>query len=166
MSSKSKTTERAAMLVNVYREPVDPPPSFEAMPDDGKIGGADVGERIDECLARFRAGDALALIDAFKWCATLRVVPPDWVLFEAGRAFALYTTAHARTLDEAFRVARRKGEKIEGTRNTIMLTNCIRLAVDKAHDNDGRPISPDLFDEVGEAFGISASTCAELYYGR
>ena len=140
-------------------------PPFDPMPHDGNVGGAMVGNKIDECLARFRDGDALALIDAFKWCATFRVVPPDWVLFEAGRAFALYTTAHARTLDEAFRVARRKGEKIEGTRNTIMLTNGIRLAVDAAH-NKGRPKSPDLFDEIGEAFGVSASTCADIYYGR
>lgn len=142
-------------------------PHFEALAGDGSVGGAQVGEALDRHQQRFSAGDNKALLDAFNDCAAFRVIPPDWVLFEVGRALRSYTEAEVRTLDEAFHVSRRKSENLEGTRNTVMLTNGIRLAVRMAKRKDpSRTIDHDLFDEIGEAFRISASTCANIYYGR
>lgn len=142
-------------------------PAFAPLPDDGIVGGAMLGTKLDGLLDRFRIGDRLALLDAFEVCAMLRTIPPDWVLFEVGRAFSSYTNADARTLDLAFGVARKKNENLEGTKNRVLMTNGIRLAVQMARKATPEvAIHHDLFEEIGEAFGISASTCAAIYYGR
>jgi hypothetical protein len=154
------------VVLNELRRPLNKYPTlgpFSECQLDGVV--LDLTARFNDLFEEFQQGNREALIDALSLCGSYEVVPPSWVVIEAGRCAGIYLLAYTRTLDEAFQVSRPKGAKLEGIRNRVLNYEEVHIHVANAK-KEGRAVDMILFEEIGDRLGIGGSTAAQIYYGR
>lgn len=110
-------------------------------------------------------GDQLALLDAIAICAKHGLPMPAW----ASQAFL---AAHDRVVNQerdgwkdVFGTPLKRSQyllkKRKRTRDFAQVMVSLMLARE-----EGRPIGTDLFDEIGDKFGLSKTVVSDIYYGR
>jgi hypothetical protein len=118
---------------------------------------------IDALKRRYDAGEAFALLHAIKLCAAHELVMPDWL----ARAYLdkLRTVTHyeVRPLDQAFGSYLPKGSKLSAHRSRIVKGPRVWLEVTRRNAG-GEPIDEQLFANIGNEFGHSASIVRDYYY--
>jgi hypothetical protein len=115
---------------------------------------------------KYNAGDRRQLFTAIQMSALLSVPAPKWAedaLARAGLGGPLETwdDVFGRPAGPPDSAGKRK--RPETAFRHSMLSFPIYATVETMH-SQGRNIEPDLFDEVGEKFGISGRTASGIYY--
>ena len=124
----------------------------------------DIIPYINELEARYRAGDADALLEALNLCTSLEDSPmPGWVADGVNDALSKYHEFEAKTLDEAFNVSRKKGMHLNKERNKIAQKGRIAGQVLRAKRNK-TSVTDELFAEIGTKMKITGSKVKRLYY--
>lgn len=120
-------------------------------------------KQIENCHARFEAGDGMALLEAVLITLGTKIIPPDWLAVGFRSAFTSYWNADVKTLDDAFNVHRPKGfsTKAEAKRRQWVGFAVIDIVL---LSSLGAAIDDNLFDAVGNNYGISGGTVKERYY--
>lgn len=134
----------------------------------GGIGSPEFGAWAAASLIEGNRGgieaDGAMLLGAIDMLMSYRLRPPAWLAVAYRRRFGPFETFEARSLDEAFgieplteRMRRAKQLRHEKTVDVHRaLVEAIRAEPDRAIDNE-------LFEEIGEAFGIGRTVCREIY---
>ena len=108
----------------------------------------------EELRQRFEGGDGATLLEAVKMAAELRVPMPEWVTEGFGRAWGRFTEAEARTLGDAFGVARPMGWTREAERKKGYLylicerSKALRAAGLRTDRNRGS--APTVFEQIAK----------------
>lgn len=135
--------------------------------DEPDCFDADIDSAFDEYR---KTGDGMVLFETMRRCVQYGKPFPDdvWAAFMA--AVERYHTGAARTLDEAFGVSRPKGwnqpaalSRSQKTELGVSVAGAVYLAVVQRHLNASRAIDMELFDEVGEEYGLGGSTARNMY---
>lgn len=114
--------------------------------------------------ARYRDGDADALLEALNLCTCLEDSPmPGWVADGVNDALFKYHEFEAKTLDEAFDVSRKKGMHLNKERNNIAQKGRIAGEVLRAKRNK-TSVTDELFAEIGTKMNMTGSKVKRLYY--
>lgn len=121
-------------------------------------------QRLQELQARYVNGDQWALMAAIRECARTGLPMPDWVATSYIRAFDTVLDYRAKSWDDVF------GRPIPGGANLVAMRRrryrqtAIWLAVVQAIEKAPQlPVDSGLFENVGNAHGISGSEAQRLY---
>jgi hypothetical protein len=127
-------------------------------------GGKDAAnERILSMHRRqFENGNNEALLEAMAFCGRRRIVQPDWIVDAFAERWKKWTEFQVRTADEAFGLSRPKGQKLSWLRLQHKLKYEVLLDIADAQAHR-RPVNHDLYEEIGERYGVSATTVDKLY---
>lgn len=107
------------------------------------------------------------MLDAVDFCARERMVPPEWAINAFCDCYLKWYLFQAKTLDEAFNVKRPKGIHIKKRARREWLKSRVVIEAMKLHANGaGIPFGEELFDRVGQKFGIKKSEANEIYYDK
>lgn len=116
-----------------------------------------------QCLA---ADGGSAVMRAVHLCHLRRAAVPDWLRDEFSRRFLLVHDAHVGSWDEAFGRPYPKNTRLHDLRRRRQLLGVVHAAVWELAVHQGRNVTRDLFEEVGERREVNASgaTVERLYY--
>jgi hypothetical protein len=120
-------------------------------------------KEIESCRERFEKGDAAALLDALFHCARREMLPP-WV----AQAFCdrlddwrCYRTA---TLDEAFKVKRKKGRKTSLLAQREGIAALVIARINELCDTGKVKYVKDAIAQAAAESGISIRKARRIYY--
>ena len=111
----------------------------------------------------FCAGEAEALLDALELCAAYRIPLQEWAANEFLKRFYPWAEFRTATLDDAFGVARPKGTHLKARRLRQALWFDILREVSRLQ-NEGMPLSDEIFERVAELVGTSTKRARKIYY--
>lgn len=139
--------------------------------DDDLENDPDVfDEDIEAAMLEFdKSHDGMWIFEAIRRCNQYGRLMPERVRNPFEDALDRYRTAEARTLDEAFGVARPKGWSQSAARSRSRKTGLgISTAAAIYHSivgatRRGRAIDDGLYEEVGSKHGVSGSTARNYY---
>jgi hypothetical protein len=122
-----------------------------------------LGEGLPELLERlwkqFQAGDDRSLLDLIVW--SLSAMPPSEARTEFITRYNLWRSNKVRTLDQAFRVERRKGEHVGHILSDEDLCRYIAPRMVELR-REGRPVDRHLYETVGRELGVGRSTVERI----
>ena len=121
---------------------------------------------IEERRKQFKAGEDWALLDAVDLCARSGTPMPLWLVDAFCERYVQWRLFRAKTLDEAFKVTRKKGMHFEPAARREWLKPRVVLEVMRLRAEHNVPLGDGLFEQVGEKFGISRAVASEVYYDR
>lgn len=114
-------------------------------------------------------GNGIYLLQAIQACGLYRLPIPINIRRALGAVLDRYSSAEARTLDEAFGIKRPKGwnqsseiSKHRDIGSGYSKAYAIWRAVKQSHE-DGSPIDIGLFEGIGADFAVSGSTARKYY---
>ena len=131
--------------------------------DDYKVPPEILAAQLEEYRLQFESGYADALIHALLLCAKNKIAMPDWVDWELHQAWYRFVNREAEDLGAAFRITWPKGKHKAAYLKKRRLKFGVYLRVKELHEQ-GQTIQPDLFQRVGEEFGIGKRSATEYYY--
>ena len=91
---------------------------------------------------------------------------PLWLVDAFCERYVQWRLFKVKTLDEAFKVMRKKGMHIEPAARREWLKPRVVLEVMRLRAEHNVPLGDGLFEQVGEMFGISRVVASEIYYDR
>ena len=122
-----------------------------------------MGAMLEWYRQKYEGGDGAALLKAIEHCGMYRLVMPDWVVANFVAAFSSWDRLECATLDDAFRVARPKGFRIDVAREEMNNAAAVYMAILDA-EKRGLPIHQDgAIAEVCEKFGINRDKAWKWY---
>lgn len=119
---------------------------------------------VDGYRERHESGDTTALPYALATCAHHGLVMPDWLADAVYGGIVRWHNFETRTLDDAIGVSR-KGQQAPGEMN--YRAHCVEVFMQViTRVRDGRPVEPDLFEEISEDMNakFSGATCSRWFY--
>jgi hypothetical protein len=120
---------------------------------------------VEQRRQQFEAGgNDWAIIDAVDLCARAGMPAPRWLADAFCERYLTWFLFGAESLDKAFGVTR-KGARVSDLARREWLKPRVALRVKQLHV-DGTPIDRNMFDRIGEEFGISGSLINNIYYAR
>lgn len=140
--------------------------------DLDEVPGPDAFDRdIEYAMAEYdKAGDGVWLFEAIRRCGQYGKKLPERVREPFEDALERYRSGEARTLDEAFGVARPKSWPQSKARTMarkshdgMSLAGKVYLAVVIRHRDQKKPIGEELFQEVAAEHNISWPTARNYY---
>jgi hypothetical protein len=120
---------------------------------------------MDKCREEYCRGDHEAAFSAVVvHIRTFSDLPlPEWLAnFLVGGAHR-FTRYEAASLDEAFHFIRKPGFHVKAARKRQQIGYLVWWGCHELNAS-GRPIDDNLFDEVGEKFGIGKTKAKEYFY--
>jgi len=138
------------------------------MSDDEKLAAEleQVSEKaLPELERRFAAGDKRALLEAVLHCMVGRGrKAPIWVRLAFANAYTDVTYyAKFGSWDDVFGKPWPKGHREQAQRRA-KLRLYVWQRIRELHDHHARGIDNNLFEEVGEEFGVGGRQAKEMYY--
>jgi hypothetical protein len=118
---------------------------------------------LEQYAKEFRRGDGKALLMALRLCCINSMPVPEPFSTTIVEGIDKWLDYEIATLDEALSVARPKGMRIEDRRKKKALQSKVFVTVWGAHQ-DGSSMDLELFENVGNLYGISAETARAYYY--
>lgn len=127
-------------------------------------------EDIEAAMLEFdKSNDGTWIFEAIRRCSQYGKIMPERVRKPFEDALERYKTADARTLDEAFGVARPKGWSQSAARSRsrktglgISVASAIYYLIAGA-SLQKRAIDDELYEEVGAKYGVSGATARNYY---
>jgi hypothetical protein len=115
---------------------------------------------IKKLRKRIKRGDMVALLDAVDLCARSGIPLPTWLATDFCNRFMKWRLFHAKSLDEAFAVTRKRMRiKSRATDEWLKLPITLEVLSKDA------PIGEEMFELVGKKFGVGKTTAKDIYYG-
>jgi hypothetical protein len=119
-------------------------------------------QELDRLQRRFESGKRYALALALHVCAAFEVKIPRWAADAYLEGIEKITHFRADSWDVIFGPAIPKGRHLASLRKRLEKASKVRMEVWLRHRN-GEPIDDQLFEAVGQKFGIG-TTLAKQYY--
>jgi hypothetical protein len=120
---------------------------------------------VEERHKQFGAGEDWALLDAVDFCARAGVVMPEWLAEAFCQRYLDWHLFQAKTLADAFGVARSKREHAKKRADRERLKPRVVLEVLRQRRKDETlAIDEELFRRVGEVLNISGGQANKIYY--
>jgi len=119
---------------------------------------------VAKCRRQFKAGKQVALLDAIDFCARAGLSMPLWLAEAFCARYLEWVRFRAKTLDEAFRVARPKGARLDDRARRERLRGSVILRV-LLLSREGVP-RLEAFERVGAELGISNKLAEAIFYER
>ena len=129
-------------------------------PDPRWLAAAE--QALVECHKRYDQGDKSAALDAIEILSN--VFFPPWLREVYAAAWAARRQHSVETLDQAFGIARPKGQHRKKARTRELLRWQIMFRVYYLHkQGDGAPLDNELFAAVGREYGTSGGQVAKIF---
>jgi hypothetical protein len=124
--------------------------------------------RVARLRQRFRAGDNSALLLAIKCCGATGIPLPEWVAMVFSCRLNSIFDGETDSLDVAFGRMLPPGTHLRSYRGRRQLWPLVYRAIQDILKKDPSiPLDQDLYEQVGDQFGIGKTLCGELYrHGR
>jgi hypothetical protein len=114
-----------------------------------------------ELRARYEKGEKQALWEMLLYCIAYRWALPEWAAGALTEADSRFESGQLKTWEEIFGKPYR-GKTRKGS-HTKAQASPVWEEVNRLH-REGRPIDGNLFEEVGQKFGIGKTRTSDLYY--
>jgi hypothetical protein len=121
------------------------------------------GIEIESCYRQYESGWKEGLLLAVAICGDYGFAVPVWASMHFNRSYSNWSREQVRTLDEAFRVTRKKWHRLKHRYSKRHWQSIVLYAVEDLYRNNV-PIGPALFEEVGKKLNTSGSTVRDTYY--
>jgi hypothetical protein len=125
-----------------------------------------MSERLEQLQRQYEDGDVAKLPEALTLCLAIGLPIPDWLrdaFLEATRCVWSHEVA---SWDDVFGKPLKKGEQQAAAARRYKLANPVwQRVMDRIH-RAGEKVDKELFERVGEEFGIKGTLAAQLYYAR
>ncbi len=108
-------------------------------------------------------GDKDELLRFINWCFINHLAVPSWAQKKFSEA--MWKSYNIRTWEEVFGRPVKKGTRLDKNRKrrSEIAQHVVNSVMDRIHQK-GEPISPLLFEAVGEEHGCGATLASEIYY--
>lgn len=120
---------------------------------------------LEQCARDYCAGDKTALAHTIAICAKHGVALPNWASDAYVTGYRNIANFHSKTWDSIFGTPVPKGKQLSALRKRRQKAFLIWNEIQYLHER-GRSIDNDLFDEIGEKFGVGATVAKEYYYAE
>jgi len=108
-------------------------------------------------------GDKAQILECLYWCFRQHVPIPPWLEQAFQNAYEAKFAYKIRSWDEVFGRPLKKGIRPERELRNNRIANDLYDRVVERH-RAGEPIDKNLFQAVGEDFGVGGTVASELYY--
>ena len=129
-----------------------PEPSPEVLPD------------FERYRRKYEAGDISSLPSALRFCLANNEPIPDWLKDAYLEATRRVWTHEVSSWEDVFGKPLKKGKQRAAAHRRSKLADPVWQRVMERREA-GEKIDKNLFQSVGEEFGIKGTLAAELYYG-
>jgi hypothetical protein len=116
-------------------------------------------------LSAYEDGEKDMLLMALKLSCELKESPiPQGVAQRVRENLIKWSELEVKTLDKAFEVEKKKNFRLDAERKKHSVALKIYSRIVKLSKKERRPIDDNLFDEVGNDFGIGKTLAKDYYY--
>ena len=113
----------------------------------------------------FSSKEARDALNCISDCFLTKNPIPEWAQKTLIKAVARANTYQIKSWDEVFGRPLEKGKQLIAERRKLELMEPIFEPVRECHEA-GQSITKDLFEFIGEEFGLSGTVASEIYYAK
>jgi hypothetical protein len=158
MAKTNKST--TSQVSKPAQQPAAPRRAYLVVTEVGQYG-EDLSQLAERLWNQFQAGDDRALLDLIVWSLDTGRLPPRKARDVFGARYGLWRSDKARTLDQAYRVERRKGEHVGHMLSDTDLCRYIAPRMVELR-RESRPVDRHLYETVGREIGVGRSTVERI----
>jgi hypothetical protein len=160
--AKAKKQSSTSKVIKPAQQPAAPRRAYLEVTHVGQ-SDEDLSQLLERLWQQFQAGDDQALLDLIVWSLDAGRMPPRGARDEFGARYDRWRSNKIRTLDQTFRVERRKGKHVGHILSDEDLCRYIAVRmVELKHEQPKPPVDRHLYERLGRELGVGRTTVERI----